>query len=178
MRANDGELLEGPRVLLRAPRLSDATPLFASITSDPDVTRFLSWTPHPDVEETRRVITELFNVGVDQTWVVVLRETDEVIGQVGCRRPHPNTTELGYCLAKRWWGRGLMAEAAGVVMQGLQHDPLTLRVEATCHVDNVRSARVLEKCGLALEGTLVRHTVFPNLGPQLQDCLLYARAMR
>src|SRR5207244_1697446 len=58
----DDEVLLGPRVLLRKPRLEDAESIFATITSDPKVTEFLSWTPHPDVAETRRVITELFNV--------------------------------------------------------------------------------------------------------------------
>ena len=178
MHAAEGELLVGDRVALRAPRLSDAEPLFASITSDPNVARFLSWTPHPDVDETRRVITELFNVGGDQTWVVVLGDSEEIIGQIGCRRLQPHATELGYCLATRWWGCGLMSEAVAVIMRRLQQDSRVYRVEAVCHVDNARSARVLEKCGLSLEGRMVRHTVFPNLGSEPQDCLLYARAMR
>jgi hypothetical protein len=37
---------------------------------------------------------------------------------------------------------------------------------------------VLLQKWLSLEGKLVRHTVFPNLGPEPQDCFLYARAMR
>ena len=57
------KVLTGDRVTLRAPRLADAEELFASVASDPEVTRYMSWTPHPDVDEMRRVITELFNVG-------------------------------------------------------------------------------------------------------------------
>jgi [ribosomal protein S5]-alanine N-acetyltransferase len=174
--AEPGSLI-GPRVMLRAPQIEDADELFASITSDPEVTKYLFWTPHPDVNETRRVITELFNVGDDHTWAIVLRETGEIVGQLGYRRPQPHAVELGYCLATRWWGQGLMTESLDVILQRLQQDRKLYRVAATCHVDNTRSARLLEKW-LLLEGRLVRHTVFPNLGPEPQDCLLYARAMR
>lgn len=172
------EILVGPRILLRAPRVEDAEVLFASVTSDPRVVEYLSWAPHPDVNETRRVIRELFNVGDDHTWLIVLRESGEAVGQLGYRRPQAHAAEMGYCLAVRWWGGGLMSEAVGVALHRLQQDPSLRRVTAAVHVDNVRSARVLERCGFALEGTLTRHTVFPNLHPEPQDCLLYARAMR
>ena len=59
----DVPVLTGPRVTLRAPRLDDADELFERIASDPEVPRYMSWRPHPDVGETRRVITEIFNVG-------------------------------------------------------------------------------------------------------------------
>ena len=123
------ELL-GPRVLLRAPRVEDAEDLFASVTSDPEVTEYLSWTPHTDIGETRRVIRELFNVGDDRTWVVVLRDTDEIVGQLGYRRPQRHAAEMGYCMAARWWGRGLMPEAVGVALQRLQQDSQLYRVTA------------------------------------------------
>ena len=73
------KILTGERVGLRAPRLQDADELFASVASDPEVTRYMSWTPHLDVDETRRVITELFNVGDERTWLIELRATGEII---------------------------------------------------------------------------------------------------
>ncbi|HEX2399085.1 MAG TPA: GNAT family N-acetyltransferase, partial [Mycobacterium sp.] len=59
----DVEVLKGPRVTLRAPTLDDAETLFERIVSDPEVSRYMSWSTHTDVGETRRVITEIFNVG-------------------------------------------------------------------------------------------------------------------
>jgi RimJ/RimL family protein N-acetyltransferase len=52
------------------------------------------------------------------------------------------------------------------------------RVWATCHVDNERSARLLLRAGFLLEGRLTRHAVYPNLGPEPRDSLLYAKALR
>ena len=63
----ESEILVGPRILLRAPWVEDAEDLFASVTSDPRVTEYLAWAPHTDVTETRRVISEIFNVGDDHT---------------------------------------------------------------------------------------------------------------
>jgi RimJ/RimL family protein N-acetyltransferase len=174
----DGDVLLGPQVLLRAPKVEDAEHLFASVTSDPNVTEYLSWTPHPDVDETRRVITELVNVGDDHTWLIALRDSGDVVGELGYRQPQRHAVNIGYCLGRQWWGRGIMSEAVSVLLQQLQQDSSVFRASAACHVDNVGSARVLERCGLALEGRLVRYLVFPNLGPEPQDCLLYARAMR
>jgi [ribosomal protein S5]-alanine N-acetyltransferase len=174
----DDEVLAGPRILLRRPGLDDAGALFARIASDPRVTKYLLWTPHPDVNETRRVISELFNVGDDHTYVVAIRDSGDVIGELGYRRPLPHAVELGYCLAPQWWGQGLMFEAVRVVLGSLARDPALYRVSAACHVDNTRSARLLQRAGLALEGRLARYAVFPNLSPEPQDGLLFAKAMR
>jgi ribosomal-protein-alanine N-acetyltransferase len=171
-------VLTGPRIVMRPPRLEDAAALFAGVTSDPVVTEYLSWTPHPDVNETRRVITELFNVDEDHTWLIQLRVTAEVVGQCGYRRLQPHAVEVGYCLGRRWWGRGIMSEGLRLVLDELARDPALYRVSAACHVDNARSARVLERAGFSLEGRVVRYVVFPNLGPEPLDCLLFGLALR
>ena len=54
--------------------------------------------------------------------------------------------------------------------------PTLFRMEATCDVDNLASARTLEKSGLVREGRLARYTVHPNLSPEPRDCWLYAKA--
>jgi [ribosomal protein S5]-alanine N-acetyltransferase len=174
----DVEVLTGARIILRAPRLDDADALFARVTSDPEVTRYLSWMPHPDILETRRVISELFNVGYERSWLIELRQNGEPIGLCGWRRPERHAAELGYCLARQWWGRKIMHEVLAVLIEALRIDPSMYRVWAVCHVDNTRSARLLQRAGLSLEGRLARYAVFPNLSPEPQDCLLYATALR
>ncbi|HZA10254.1 GNAT family N-acetyltransferase [Mycobacterium sp.] len=172
-----GDILIWDRVLLRPPRLDDAEALFACIASDPEVTRYLSWMPHSDVGETRRVITELFNVGDEQTWLIELRQTGEAVGLCGVRRVS-HAVELGYCLAREWWGRGIMSEVLRLLLTELQRDPRVFRVWAVCHVDNARSVRLLQRSGLSLEGRLVRYGMYPNLSTEPQDSLLFAKAMR
>jgi [ribosomal protein S5]-alanine N-acetyltransferase len=171
--------ITGPRLLLRLPVLDDAGPLFQRVARDPQVTKYLLWTPHPDVAATRRVVTEKLNVSDDErTWVIVLRHSDVVIGMISCRRPVQHSVEIGYCIGRRWWGKGLMSEALDMLVAALDADGDVNRVWATCNVDNDRSARLLQRAGFLLEARLSRHAVYPNLGAEPRDSLLYAKALR
>jgi RimJ/RimL family protein N-acetyltransferase len=171
------EALTGPRVTLRAPTLDDAGPLFERACSDPEVARYMVWQVHPDVEETRRVIREVLNSGGETSWAIDLPGTGP-IGVIGSRRPRPHHIEFGYYLGRPWWRQGYMTEAVRLLLDSARRDPAVYRVSAYCHVDNTASARLLENCGLRLEGRLARCLVLPNLGPEPQDCLLYGLALR
>jgi [ribosomal protein S5]-alanine N-acetyltransferase len=172
------EVLNGPRVTLRAPTLDDAEPLFDRMTSDPAVSRYMSWRPHADVDETRRVIAEIFNVGGETVWVIELREGGGPIGVCGWRRPQPHIIDFGYYLARQWWRRGIMTEVVQLLLDKAQRDPTVYRVTAHCHVDNIASARLLERSGLTLEGRMARYAVLPNISNEPQDCLLFGKALR
>jgi ribosomal-protein-alanine N-acetyltransferase len=78
-----------------------------------------------------------------------------MIGSVGLLRfdfEHRHA-ELGYEMARRWWGHGLTPEAAAVVIRygfsvlGLH------RIEAGVLPGNDASVRVLQKLGFVEEGT-------------------------
>lgn len=171
------DVLTGPRVTLRAPTLDDAKALF-EIASDPEVSRYMSWRPHRNVNETRNVITEVLNVGGETTRLIDLREDGNVIGAIGWRRPQPHAVDFGYYLGRRWWGQGFMSEAVQLVLDNAESDPTVYRVSAYCHVDNTASARVLERSGLTVEGRLTRYTLLPNISDEPQDCLLFAKAVK
>jgi RimJ/RimL family protein N-acetyltransferase len=168
--------LTGPRVRLRAPRVTDADAMFARISSDPDVTRYLAWRPHPDVAETRRVITSLFNADNEITRLIEV--DDEAVGLCARRHRQAHEVELGYCLARDWWGRGLMSEAVALLLEEVARDTAVYRVSAFCHVDNAASVAVLRRCGLTLEGRLARYSMFPNISEEPQDVLLFGKALR
>ena len=171
--------IDGPRLTLRPPTLEDAGAIFQRVARDPQVTKYLLWTPHPDVATTRRVITEKLNAGGDErTWAIALKHSDEVIGLTSCRRRMRHSVEIGYCMGRRWWGKGLMSEALDMLMTALEADRDVYRVWATCNVENERSTRLLERAGFVLEGRLARHAVYPTIGPEPRDSLLYARTLR
>jgi ribosomal-protein-alanine N-acetyltransferase len=172
------ELMNGPRVRLRAPTLDDADLLFERMASDPEVSRFMSWRPHRDVGETRRVITEIFNVGGETTWLIEMRGGHGPIGLCGWRRPQPHIIDFGYYLGRPWWRQGLMSEAVQLLLDKAQRDPTVYRATAHCHVDNIASARLLEHSGLTFEGRLARYAMLPNISVEPQDCLLFGKALR
>ncbi|OBF41798.1 GNAT family acetyltransferase [Mycobacterium sp. ACS1612] len=172
------ETLAGTRIRLRAPTIDDAQPLFDHVVSDPQVSRYMSWRTHTDVSETRRVITEIFNVGGETTWIIELLDGDGPIGVCGWRRPQPHIIDFGYFLGRPWWGRGLMSEVVQLLLDKAQRDPTVYRVTAHCHVDNAASAALLQRSGLTLEGRLARYAVLPNISGEPQDCLLFGKALR
>lgn len=82
------------------------------------------------------------------------------------------TAEIGYWLARPYWGRGLATRAlAAVTNYAFERFPYE-RLQAHVYEWNPASARVLEKCGYTLEGRLRRTVVKED---RVGDALLYAR---
>jgi len=164
------------RLLLRAPVETDAEEMFARYAQDAEVTRYLSWRPHRSLDVTRQRLQNVatgWETGADYTWLIRLKSTNELVGSIGGGRKNFRV-DIGYCLAQDAWGRGYATEAARAVIEALLREPGIWRISAVCHVDNRASARVLEKAGMRLEGTLRRYYVFPNLSEEPLDVRCYA----
>jgi ribosomal-protein-alanine N-acetyltransferase len=79
--------------------------------------------------------------------------------------------EIGYWLAKEYWGRGIMTDALRA-LTGYAFNQLGLnRVFAVPFTHNAASARVLEKAGYAREGVMRRSAIKDG---KLLDQYLYA----
>jgi ribosomal-protein-alanine N-acetyltransferase len=65
--------------------------------------------------------------------------------------------EIGYALSRRYWGEGYMSEAVNAVIEFGFREMLLNRIMARCEVNNIASARVMEKVGMQLEGILRQH---------------------
>jgi [ribosomal protein S5]-alanine N-acetyltransferase len=107
-------------------------------------------------------------------WVITGRGDDRPFGMLELR-PSAHRAEMGYVLARERWGRGLMPEAASAALDWGLAQPSIFRVWSVTDVDNLASARVLEKIGMQREGLLRRWLVHPNLGPEPRDCWCFSR---
>lgn len=169
--------LRTPRLVLREPREGDAPRLFDAYTRDPEVTRFLVWRPHVAVDDTETFIDGCvrdWRGDVRRPYVLALHEdAHRPIGMLEAR-VHLHTVGIGYVLAREHWGHGLMPEAIRSLSEAILSVPSFFRIQATCDIDNVASARTLEKCGYLLEARLERYAVHPNIGPEPRACFLYA----
>jgi len=65
--------------------------------------------------------------------------------------------EIGYWLAKPYWGRGIMTAVVQRACGFAFAEFGLVKIVAHVFADNVASARVLEKCGFELEGYLRKH---------------------
>ena len=88
-------------------------------------------------------------------WAVVIKETSNVIGYCGLSRfpgrCAADEAEIGFRLARSYWGRGIATEAAAAVRDhgfGSLHLP---KIVAIIDPANVASIRVAQKLGLGYE---------------------------
>ena len=65
--------------------------------------------------------------------------------------------EMGYWLAKPYWGQGIMTEVVRRLCEFAFDEYELRRIYAHAFATNPTSARVLEKAGFELEGTLRSH---------------------
>lgn len=171
------EQIEFERLLLRWPTEADAEEIFARYGQDSQVSRYMSWKPHPSVSATREHIERWVDdrqAGVSCSWLLYPRGGGPLLGSVGFRVKE-HLVQFGYCLARDVWGQGYATEAARAIVATALAGPAIWRVQAYCDVENRASARVLEKAGLTFEGTFRRYLVLPNLGDVPRDIHVYAR---
>ncbi|TMA36552.1 MAG: GNAT family N-acetyltransferase [Deltaproteobacteria bacterium] len=151
--------LIGPRVLLRPFAVCDV-PAVLAYASDPEVTRHLQWDAYDDPATAASFIRSTLNGG--ETWfarAIVLREKDAVIGGADLRvvSPPDRRAELGYGLARAYWGCGYATEAAGLLVRFGFEGLGLMRIQAACAVENERSMRTLERLGMRREGRLAQY---------------------
>lgn len=154
--------LQGERLTLREFEAADEAPLHA-FASDPHVTRFTTWGPNTP-EDTREflddVATHARAARRDRyTLAAVETSSGRLLGSVELSvesREH-RRGELGFVFDPAVWGHGYATEATRTLLRFGFDDLRLHRVAATCHPDNVASARVLEKAGLTFEGRLRGH---------------------
>ena len=146
------ERLETERLILREFRESDAEDVY-EYARDPEVGPNAGWKPHESLDESRGVVKNFIQSG--EVWAIEDKASHKVIGSIGLhkrtREGYTFDRELGYALSRAYWGRGLMTEAAGRIVQyAFDHGVKTLLV---AHFDgNDRSRRVIEKLGFSKVG--------------------------
>jgi O-acetyl-ADP-ribose deacetylase (regulator of RNase III) len=168
--------LETSRLRLRPPSTDDARFIFDDYARDPEVTRYLTWSPHRDIEETRSFLAgceRSWAEGGAFPWVIESKEDERPLGMIELRLSGPRA-EVGYVLARAHWGRGYMVEAVRALAEWSMAQAAVHRFGALCDVNNLASRRVLEKAGLTLEGTLRRWGYHPGAGNAPRDVLSFS----
>ena len=167
---------ETPRLVARPPAVADAQIVFDEYASDPQVARYMTWRTHRSVNETTDFLTRCERVWIDGSaypWSLWRKEDGAFVGLLEIRLT-PGAVNLGYALVRRFWRQGFMSEALMPTVQWALAQPTIYRVWATCDVENVGSALVLERVGMTREGVLRRWLVHPNVSDAPRDCFCYS----
>lgn len=160
--------IETERLNLRPFVMEDAEAMYRNWASDPEVTKFLSWPAYQSVDTAYEILdiwTKQYSDNTFYQWAIELKEIGEVIGSISVVNfdDRVDMVEIGFCVGKAYWGRGIMTEAFQAVIDFLFGEVGVQRIEAGHDPNNPASGAVQRKCGLKYEGTL-RRSIRSNQG--------------
>ena len=152
-------VLAGTTFTLRELRLEDAASLLAALTTE-EVARFIS-PPPTTVEGFERFIAWTHReraAGAYACFAVVPQGMTTAVGifQIRSLEPGFGTAEWGFALGSAFWGNGMFAQGARLVLD-FAFDVIGVhRLEARAAVVNGRGNGALRKVGAVQEGILRR----------------------
>ncbi|MBX9969730.1 GNAT family N-acetyltransferase [Priestia aryabhattai] len=151
-------IIKTKRLILREIATEDADNILKYL-SDKEVMKHYGLEPFTTVEDALNEIVwykSILNKRSGIRWGITLKEQGDIIGSCGfLNRVHDHyRTEIGYELAKDYWGNGIASEALGAVIKyGFTHFNLR-RIEALIEPANAASQKLIKKHGFIKEGLL------------------------
>lgn len=153
--------IETERLLLRKIAFNDVADIF-EYASDPRVSEYTMWSTHDSIEDTKFFVKSLIKMYKRRElvdWVIFHKADRKSIGTCGFvewSMTH-SRAEIGYALSRKYWGSGYMSEAVSAAVEFGFREMQLNKVEGKCEINNIGSARVMEKVGMQLEGILRQH---------------------
>ena len=146
------------RLILRPWQEPDAESLY-KYAQDPAIGPIAGWPPHTSVEDSLNIIRTVF--AAPETYAVVLKKTGEPIGSIGIMfgdglhsaEMQPGEAEIGYWIGVPYWGQGLIPEAVRCLLKRCFENLGMTAVWCGYYDGNVKSRRVMEKCGFRFHHT-------------------------
>jgi RimJ/RimL family protein N-acetyltransferase len=168
--------LNTPRLYLRGWKEADREP-FGSMNCDPEVMRFF-----PSLQGRAASDASIdgwqsqFAAQGWSNWAVEERESGRFIGFVGLTVPRRNLpfspcVEIGWRLARPYWGKGYATEAANAALRvGFERVALREIVSFTT-LGNLKSRAVMERIGMHNANQDFEHPAIPEGHEQRLHCL-------
>jgi [ribosomal protein S5]-alanine N-acetyltransferase len=170
----DSLTIDTQRLRLRPLRMDDAKDFF-EVWSDNEAMRYFSFQPMHSIAQAEERIASKLQFSADRRdliCVVELQSTGEVIGDCALFNgvAHSQRAEIGFCLKRKHWGKGYMAEATeALIGHGFEQVGLR-RLEADVDPRNQSSINLLERLGFKREGFLRERWM---INGEAMDTVLY-----
>lgn len=160
-----------PRLLLRPGWMEDASSLAEAI-NDPAILRNLTHVPSPyGMADAERFLSQPHDTRLPRLLAFTRTQgAPRLVGGCDVHRTEDGAVELGYWIARNYWGLGFATEAARAVMS-MAHAAGVRDIRAGHFVDNPASGNVLRKLGFRFTGKVERRH---SLGRgAATDCLIF-----
>lgn len=149
--------IETERLIIRKFSKNDINDMFNNWCSDSNVTKFLTWPTHKTLKDTEEIVglwlKEYSNLNF-YNWCIELKELGQAIGGISVVSIDENVeeVEIGYCIGKEYWNKGIVTEAFSSIIKFLFEEVDVKRIVAKHDTNNPASGAVMKKCGLQFEG--------------------------
>ncbi|PAV32681.1 GNAT family N-acetyltransferase [Leuconostoc lactis] len=162
--------LQIERLILRPVQPDDAEAMFDYLR-DEETVRFITVPPVKTVTEVlENSIQSYFMLDPIGKWAIVYDQ--KMVGTIDLRLNEAHRqAEIGYVLNKRYWGQGIMPEAAQAIL-AVGFDQLQLvRIFSEHDTRNPKSGRVMTKIGMQQEGVALKSQIIKG---EIVDMVHYA----
>lgn len=165
---------ETKRLLLRPLKQSDAIDIFENWASDEDFPKYMTWSAHKNIEETKKIVDMWIKEYEDPKairFMIVLKSTNEVIGKIDVVKIVDDIPEIGYLIMKKYWNNGYMSEACNCVINYI----FTLgykNIIIEAMKENIASNKVIMKCGGKFIGSKIQFYEAKNLNAEVNQYLI------
>ncbi len=153
-------MIETERLILRDFKPTDLPDYHREIYSDPDVTRYLPGGQPRPLDRTKFVLDYSIEHGQKHGftfWAVIRKADQQFLGHCGLvYLQEAPEVEIAYAFGKAFWGQGIASEAGSASLRyGFETAGLE-RIIALAVPENLASQRVMQKLGMAHQGTTER----------------------
>ena len=163
-------------IKLRPVERGDASAIFATWGRYPENFLHLTARVFRGVEDAEAYVANLFETP-DSIAFHIMEPRGAIVGIVKAAVAG-HRAQVGYVVHQPFWGRGFATAAVRELVAILEAKPSISRVWATCSLDNIASARVLEKSGFEREAVLKNWAVYPQQGDRAFDNYSYVKLPR
>lgn len=135
------------RLLLRKIRVEDYMDMYR-YTSKEEVARYVTWTVHKSIEDTKAVCEMWVNQYKDNKYHWAIVYDNRVIGNIEIGLIIGDTAFIGWQIDSEFWNQGIMTEAATAVRDYMFGEIGIGRLNAGFILKNIGSGRVMQKIGM------------------------------
>lgn len=168
-------ILKTDRLILRPWRLDDFDDFYEYAKVE-GVGQMAGWLPHQSKDESKMIL----NAFITHKKTFAIEYNGNVIGSIGIEEYNEENypgfkallgREIGYVLAKPYWGRGLMPEAVKEVIKYLFEVEKLDFIIVGHFTWNTQSARVVEKLGFKYIKTIKYQTKYETVEDSIESIL-------
>ncbi|MFL0270194.1 GNAT family N-acetyltransferase [Candidatus Clostridium radicumherbarum] len=162
--------IETSRLLIRDHIKEDLLPLH-SLLSNEEAMYYIPDLKTENIEESRENLDLAMNEAKlkDRNkyfFAIINKETNEYVGDIGFTviidSLYGKVVNMGYFSLPKFWGKGLITEAAEAVIDFAFNNAWVLKIETGCIKANKGSERVMQKVGMLKEADMKLHVLLDN----------------